>query len=44
MLHFITTFFIYIILLKLQKKTLIYIDKLKLEKYDKLVCDEILCL
>lgn len=44
MLHFITTILIYIILLKIQKKTLIYIDKLKLKKYEELVCDEILCL
>lgn len=44
MLNFIFTFAIYIILLKLQRKIFILIDESTLKNYEKLLCDEILCL
>ena len=44
MLNLLAALLVYIILLKIQKNTLLFINKNKLKNYEKLLCDEILCL
>ena len=43
MLNFIAVLLIYIILLKIQKNNLLFVNKSKIQKYEKLLCDEIIC-
>ena len=43
MLNFIAALLIYIILLKIQKNKLYFVNKSKTQQYEKLQCDEIIC-
>ncbi len=43
MLNFIVALLAYIIILKIQKNKLLFINKSKIQQYEKLLCDEIIC-